>query len=155
VQVLKKCKSWNDLSYINYPFDGEDKVTDKRFLKIYRELISGLIKYVTEHVETAKQAVPEFKKQFRWIADYLERAIVPSTVMVDSVKTYPGPTVLINSGYLFKLEMLPKLLERIIGKNTDSVKDSSDLNERLELWILKALEDNRLLTGQVKNVSRS
>lgn len=156
IQVLKRCEKWSDLSYVDYAPLPDDQISDSQFIEVYQELAVWLVDYVISILGSAAEAVKDYKDQFAVIGSYLERAVVPSTIITPKgTKVYPSPAVLMNAGYCFKLKMLPKLLERIIGRKTKSVKDSSELSERLELWILKALEDNKLLTGQMPHVSRS
>ena len=62
---------------------------------------------------------------------------------------HPRPVVLINAGYRFLLEDFSLLLENIEGEKSDLIESRSRLSARLELWLLKALEDHRLLTKQV------
>jgi hypothetical protein len=61
---------------------------------------------------------------------------------------HPTPVVLINAAFRFFLTSLSTLIDNIDGKDKDSVADRSKYSERLELWMLKALEDHRLLTRQ-------
>jgi hypothetical protein len=59
--------------------------------------------------------------------------------------------VLINAGYMFLLEELPTLLANIENEKSSSVESRSRLSARLELWLLKALEDHRLLRREPKS----
>jgi len=153
VHLLAKCETWSELSYGDYPILPEDTIPENRFVEVYRSLVPDLIDYVLENVTCATQWISSYSAQFPVIASYLERAIVPSTIIMDEGKVYPSPVVLINSGYCFKLGNMPDLFARIAGKSSDSVQDLSDMTERLELWVLKALEDYKLLTGQRTYVS--
>ena len=80
----------------------------------------------------------------------MARAIIPSTVITDSGPIYPTPVVLINAAFRFVLEDFDKLLEKIDRKSPNPVKDRSWYTERLELWVLKALEDYRLLSASLE-----
>jgi hypothetical protein len=80
------------------------------------------------------------------ISDYLRRAIVPSTIIAEGRVEHPRPVVLINAGFQFWLENLPLLLTNIKGEPRNSIESRSRIGARLELWLLKALEDYPLLT---------
>jgi hypothetical protein len=98
--------------------------------------------------------VAGFKKASPVIAQYLRRAIVPSTIVVDGDIVYPRPVVIINAGYRFLLEDISLLISNIEGEKPESIESRSRLSTRLELWLLKALEDHRLLVGSVAGHGR-
>jgi hypothetical protein len=114
-------------------------------LQCFWEACEWLLKFVKEEVPSPATEIKDFFDQYRVISNYLKRAIVPSTIVTDSGVVHPSPAVLINSGYRFVLEELHKLLRNIEKRSENSVADRSWYTERLELWVLKALEDWRLL----------
>lgn len=148
ILVLKHFEHWSNDLYINIVLDEGDSIPDTDFMNLYKSLVGWLIDYVDETVPSGPSAVSDFDKQFPIISSYLERAVVPSTIRVGDERVYPSASVLLNSGYSFKLTRLANLLNRIDKRHPDSVTDVSELSERVELWILKSLEDQRLLTGQ-------
>jgi hypothetical protein len=151
VQTLRMCEEWSPDFFIEMSKPENDSVPDEVFLGKFRDISAWLIDYVIGRVTTASRALEDFRKQAPTISEYLRRAIVPSTIIIDGVKVHPGSVVLINATYQFLLEHLDRLLENIRGEAVDSVESRSRLAQRLELWVLKALEDNRLLTRQLQN----
>ncbi len=152
IEVLKLHEQWSDAFYITAQIEEGDDIPDPRFLEGYKSLASWLVDYVVNMVSNSKTAAGEFQMQAGAIYEYLKRAIVPSTVVLDGQRIHPTPQVLIDAGYCFLLEHMATLLENVEGRDSESVRDLSQLAQRLELWMLKALEDNRLLTRQVNNV---
>ena len=69
--------------------------------------------------------------------------MVPSTLVQKRKERFPDAIALINAAYLFYLESLPELMQRIKGQSEDSLSLSlrSKWAERVESWTLKALED--------------
>lgn len=104
--------------------------------------------YLLTRVALPAHELSEFRVQSPVIAEYLKRAIVPSTIIVKGEVEYPKPVVLINAGFRFLLEELSQLLSNVDGEDPASIESRSRLTGRLELWLLKALEDHRLLTRQ-------
>jgi hypothetical protein len=94
------------------------------------------------------RTIKDFADLSETISDYLASAIVPSTIIVGSDPVHPSPEVLINSAFGFILEDFERLLENLDKDkvSADSISDRSNYTERIELWILKAIEDYRLLT---------
>jgi len=124
---------------------------EARLLSCYDELCSWLIDFVPSRVKGHVNDVADFHDQSPIIAEYLRRAIVPSTIIVQGKIVHPRPVVLINAGYQFLLEKFSLLLENIEGEKPNSIESRSRLSARLELWLLKALEDHQLLTKGVSN----
>lgn len=146
VQVLKACA--RDRS--SFSLDLDEPLPEElglRLLQCYDEVCSWLIGEVPKRVNGCRDGIATFEAQSAAIADYLQRAIVPSTIIVRGKVIHPKPVTLINAGYKFLFENLRNLLTRIEGEKPDSIESRSRLTGRLELWLLKALEDHRLLTG--------
>jgi hypothetical protein len=147
VEVLRLCAGSNSQFRIEVELPGT--VPEAKLLHCLDELCNWLIKYVPSRVKGHVDDVTEFHDQSPFIAEYLRRAIVPSTIIVRGKTVHPRPVVLINAGYQFLLEKFSLLLENIEGEKPDSIESRSRLSARLELWLLKALEDHRLLTGGI------
>jgi hypothetical protein len=85
------------------------------------------------------------------IQHYLSWGVVPSTLVSNKAEYVPDPALLINAAYLFYLEELHKLIERIrsgTGEETDTaVALRAKWGQRVEQWTMKALEDLRFPTG--------
>jgi hypothetical protein len=146
VEVLRICSDSTSLFAVEVG-GALRTVPQDRLLFCFDEVCDWLVKYVPSKVKRRTDEVADFKVQAPIIADYLRRAIVPSTVMIGKDAVYPSPVVLINAGYRFLLEELSLLLENIEDESPNSIESRSKFSARLELWLLKALEDHRLLTG--------
>ncbi len=62
---------------------------------------------------------------------------------------HPSPVTLLNAGYQFYLTKLDTLIKSI-NKNPEDFSERTRWATRLEEWIGKAIEDERLITGAVK-----
>jgi hypothetical protein len=142
-EVLRISSEGSEELHIEYDLP----VPEKRFLKCYYEVCKWLLIYVPRKISFSQKDIASFKKQSPKIFEYLERAIVPSTIVVNKRPLSPSPVVLINSAFFFYLEHMPNLISNT-GRDPESVEIRSKFTERLELWILKALEDSRLLRNE-------
>lgn len=149
VEVLRLCAGAASQFKVQADLPRED--LEARLLSCYDELCSWLIDFVPSRVKGHVNDVADFHDQSPIIAEYLRRAIVPSTIIVQGKIVHPRPVVLINAGYQFLLEKFSLLLENIEGEKPNSIESRSRLSARLELWLLKALEDHQLLTKGVSN----
>jgi hypothetical protein len=148
VKVLLQCEQRSPELHIQMP-DIPKQVSEKRLLQCFWEIADWLLSYLPKQVETLKSDLSDFGDQSPIISEYLSRAIVPSTISIDGELVHPSANVLINSAFYFYLENLSTLLANVQGVDQASVESRSRFTERLELWVLKSLEDNRLLTRQV------
>jgi hypothetical protein len=80
------------------------------------------------------------------IEKYLLNAVVPSTLMIAGKACYPPETATVNASFLFSLALLDGLLRKIKNYRRNSVGDHAEVAGRIELWVLKAIEDHALLT---------
>lgn len=151
VQVLQKCMKRSRRFTVEVGNILPKKVTQNRLLQCFTEVCTALIDYVPTIVKVRDNDIADFKDQYPVIVQYLQRAIVPSTIILEGRVVHPRPIVLINAGYGFVLEEFSHLLSNIQGVNPKSIGSRSWLSGRLELWLLKALEDHRLLTGGVSS----
>jgi len=153
VQVLKACAGSSKLFTIEIDGRLPSKVTDARLLRCFNRVCTWLIRYVPSIVKRRGDDVRSFKEQYPTIVKYLERAVIPSSIMMKGKRMHPTPAVLVNAGYMFFLEKLPQLLSNIDlnKKKSDSIESRGHVSGRLELWLLKALEDHRLITMEPKS----
>src|SRR5262249_19586153 len=80
---------------------------------------------------------------------YLSWGIVPSMLIHEQQEFVPDAVLLINAAYLFYLEGVSKLIERIkVDPKENQVPQRAKWSKRVEQWTLKSLEDLRLLTGK-------
>lgn len=147
VQVLRVCIQDKSALWLEIDEDLPSTVTPERLFQCHGEVCNWLIGEVPKRVKGSRDSIATFETQSEVIADYLQRAIVPSTIVIRGKVIHPKPVTLINAGYKFLFENLRNLLTRIEGEKPDSIESRSRLTSRLELWLLKALEDYRLLPG--------
>jgi hypothetical protein len=147
IKAIEKCEPWSDLITI----EGQlpEGVTVGQLLDCYRGVCHWMMDYCVEYFPRVSAQVDKYVEQSPVISEYLARAIVPSTVVIGHEQHHPEPIILLNAGFHFLLEELPQLINRISGEDPLSVEAQSRIGSRVELWILKAIEDNRLLTRQV------
>jgi hypothetical protein len=146
IELLKFCKKQKSQTTI--PDAILEHVGATLELQCFWDACEWLLPFMRETLPKPDIAVKNFEDISGTISNYLANAIVPSTVIVDSNAVHPSPVVLINSTFRFLLEEFERLLENIEKVSADSISDRSKYTERIELWILKAIEDYRLLTDQ-------
>jgi len=116
-------------------------------LQCFWDACDWLLGYVKRTVPASDKDIKHLADHYDVISKYLERAIVPSTIITESGPVYPTPVVLINSAFRFVLQDFDNLLKRVDMEPMNPVRERSWYTERLELWVLKALEDYRLLSA--------
>jgi hypothetical protein len=146
IQAINKCEIWSPL--INIEGCLPDGITQEQLLLCYQNVCDWMLGYCSESFPDVAANVHEYEVQAPIISLYLARAIVPSTIILGEQQLYPNPVVLINAGFYFLLEKLSTLVENIERENPLSVETRSRIGARLQLWVLKAIEDNRLLMRQ-------
>jgi hypothetical protein len=147
VKVLHRCSTGSALYTVESAFPTG--VTQERFLQCHNEMCDYLIDYLMALLPKVNRDVRTFKEQAAAISEYLRRAVVPSTIVIDGKDKYPSSMVLLNAGFRFMLEDLSLLFNNIQESDSSSIEQRSRFIKRIELWLLKALEDCRLLTHQV------
>jgi hypothetical protein len=147
VEVLRKCSAGSPLLTIEVGSLPEG-VTQERFLQCHDEMCDYMLTYFVKSSPDMTKHVQVFEKQSAVISEYLRRAIVPSTIVIDKEDVYPSAIVLLNAGFRFLLEDFGLLFNNIEGEDANSIEARSRLIRRIELWLLKALEDHRLLVNQ-------
>jgi hypothetical protein len=90
------------------------------------------------------------KEEIHLVKSYLSRGVVPSTLIRKRKERFPDPVALINAAYLFYLESMAELMQRIAGQKEENLCQRSKWAERVESWTLKALEDLRLTSSPLE-----
>jgi hypothetical protein len=80
------------------------------------------------------------------IKRYLSWGVVPAALVRGTQTFRPDPILLINSAYLFLLEDMASLMNRIEGEDVNDLLQREKWCQRVEQWTMKALEDLRLPT---------
>jgi hypothetical protein len=146
IKALEKSTNWSE--YITIEGSLPEGVKQDKLFEVYREVCDWLVTYCAKFFTDTAEQVAAYQLQAPEISQYLSRAIVPSTVLIAGEEVYPNPVTLLNAGLHFLLEELPELIQNIAGEDPESVETQSRIGARVELWILKAIEDNRLLARQ-------
>jgi hypothetical protein len=82
------------------------------------------------------------------IGQYLERAVVPSTVFQEDEHWYPDDVAILNASMKFYLESLETLMDGIKGQKKFLAGHRSRWIKRVEALAGKAIEDYQLLAGE-------
>jgi hypothetical protein len=98
--------------------------------------------------------VHAFERHHKDIRNHLSRAVVPSSIVRHGETAYPDPVAIVNSSYVLRLESLDDLINNIEDQDGSSVSTRAHWIDRLELWTLKAIEDNGLLVKQAPDQRR-
>lgn len=125
--AIRKCSDWS-----NYLIVESGMPQPLEAMSAYREICEWLVGYCSGYFPSVAGSVAQFASQSAEIDKYLERAIVPSTVMVGAVEQHPDPLVLLNSGIKFMSQDMGRLLSNISGKDAHSVADYASVSARVE-----------------------
>jgi hypothetical protein len=106
----------------------------------------SLLPKIHESVRSAVMNVPSdvtnFSQDQMLINKYLSYGVVPSRLVEDELVVRTPTTVsLVNGGFLFYLEKLDLLIERVEGTNKNCLECRANWSRNVESWITKALED--------------
>ncbi len=128
-----------------YPM-AENAAVGQRLLKAFL-LVRPQIKLLLEDTAPlAERGLADFREWQEDIKKYLRHGVVPSSVSRSGQTFYPSPVAIINTSICFYLGSLVELLGRIRGYDPNNVGNRSEVGAKVEMWAMKALEDNRLLT---------
>lgn len=105
---------------------------------------------VGQSIVAAGSDLREFRKWNGKIGEYLSYGIVPSTIALNRRFHFPSPVAVMNAAFTFYLQGLGRLIRNTSGHIPERVADRGRLSGRVEMWTMKALEDYRLLRGEVK-----
>ncbi|MGO9864539.1 MAG: hypothetical protein ACLPLR_13080 [Terriglobales bacterium] len=82
-----------------------------------------------------------FENQCPLIEEYLSYGVVPSRLVPEDGAYSPSIVSLVNSAYLFYVDHLDTLINKIAGARAECLECRSLWAERVEMWTSKALED--------------
>jgi len=132
-----------------YVFTSEEKPPlARRVLKAFLEVkphVERLVKQTFRGHEARFHGGMQFEC-VETIKSYLSWGVVPATLIRAGEAFKPDPVLLINAAYLFRLEDIATLTERIQGSRADDILEREKWGKAVEQWTLKALEDLRLPT---------
>jgi hypothetical protein len=145
VDLMKKLAGKAEADYV---FESEEKPALARpvlaaFLKLKPKVAALVTGTFQERLRRFRGDID--REEINLVRIYLSHGIVPSTLVQGGKERSPDAVALINAAYLFYLESLPALMEKIANQNESSLTHRSKWAERVEMWTLKALEDLRLL----------
>jgi hypothetical protein len=146
LRALEMTRSVADNKFVAPPTVVPD--LGRRTLQAFIDVTPTIHEAVENTLSAVDSGIADFVEFETAIRAHLVRGIVPSTIIVDGERKYPGPVALINAAHRFCLERLDDLVAGIEGEDKTSARTRSVWMERVELWTLKALEDNQLLTQQ-------
>jgi len=134
----------------DYAFISDEKpaLADK-MVPAFLDVLPHIGTFVTKTFQGA-EATFHGEQSFRCIdaiQSYLSWGIVPATLIHKGQAFMPDAVLLINASYLFYLEGVSTLIDRIKRNREEPLNDVSQREkwgQRVEQWTLKALEDLRL-----------
>lgn len=146
VGLLKECSRFHESC--RYSQEIPPEVCEHLALKHFWTVCDWLGGFVCDRIAVSSGEPERMGSHYSVISSYLSNAVVPSSIVVEGEVMHPTTVELVNSAYRFVHEDFDKLLRNIEKVSSSSVGDRSRYQERLELWILKALEDNRMLAAE-------
>lgn len=150
VNLIRKLEA---VSEGEYAYESKDKpLLAESVLAAFIQLKSRIPVLVSNTLQNAMRSFRGNidREEIKLVGSYLAHGVVPSTLIEKGTSRYPDPVVLINGAYLFYLENLPKLMNRIGGQDESNLSHRGKWAERIEMWTLKALEDLALLSNSVE-----
>jgi hypothetical protein len=85
--------------------------------------------------------VVDFDKWRQRIDVSLSHGVVPSRLIIDGEACAPSGLTILNAAYMFYLESLDSLLDKIVSADPNCLECRSEWLRRVEMWTAKALED--------------
>lgn len=84
------------------------------------------------------------------VSDCLGHGVVPSVTATQGRKGFRAvhPLAVINRAVLFWLNGMPELYSVVKGSDKTNVRDRSKMEERVEMWAAKAVEDWLIMRGR-------
>lgn len=132
-----------------YTFTSDEKPKlARRVLKAFQEVrphVETLVKQTFDGHEARFDGEAEFKS-VEIIQRYLSWGVVPATLVERKQRSRPDPVLLINAAYLFYLEGISTLINRIKQNCDEPLNDVAQREKwgrRIEQWTMKAMEDLR------------
>jgi hypothetical protein len=118
----------------------------RAFLVDVKPHVAGLVTRTFQGQETAFRGQVDVDC-IGAVQRYLCSGVVPATIVHNGQLLMPDPSILINAAYLFYLDRVPELIDRVQKKpkeRSDPVSERDRWGQRAEQWTLKAMEDLRL-----------
>lgn len=149
---LSELSHWDQLQKISAIAESEysvpsDYIDDPDMSGVWQILIKALCKperiaaihqNVAELLEDRDKPSELYAAYADGIEECLAHGIVPSN---DQGGTVPHPVAVINGGALFLLSGIAALHKTVPSRKMDVLEDRAFLEDRIELWCLKAIED--------------
>jgi hypothetical protein len=146
VDLIKKLAAVPETSYV---YDSEEKPEfAKPVLDAFLQLKPKVAALVADTLGNRLRRFrgTQDREEIDLVRIYLSHGVVPSTLVQDRKERSPDAIALINAAYLFYLESLPELMQKIANQDQNSLTHRSKWADRVEMWTLKALEDLSLLS---------
>lgn len=117
-------------------------------LQEFEKMVKKTEPVIYAELENYENPINDFNNNDTLVTDYLEHGVVPSTVYDNENKQirYPNPTTILNSGFIFYIGGMNKLLEKVKNKDRMSqIEKRIHYERRLNQWLAKAIEDWQIL----------
>jgi len=159
LQMLKTAKWWDEVSTLkcehvslieelaSYPETKYSYAPQPELVEVFKTITHLLAPLVQQVCSKVDNGLTDFLKWNQGIQDAFANGVVPSTIYRNAVREHPSPLAILNATWFFHLNSLDKLMAKIAGRSSENIKDRSSLSSRLEMWAMKAMEDNRLLSN--------
>ena len=141
--VLKSIDSVDKTKFAFSQADNPNRAGDA--LASFEHVCPHIHDLVKATLGSLDPGVNEFEKYEEDIRKYLTRGVVPSSIIRDAVMYCPEPVAIVNAAYKLHLENLNELIDRIEEQDLTSVCTRAQWIDRLELWVIKAIEDSAFL----------
>jgi len=113
----------------------------QKLMGVFFEMRIRMHELAEEVLQGRQNPHAEYDSNFAEIKECLSSAIVPSTLGRHGVPILAPPTAVINAAAIHWVEEMDCLFSMIPSKRSEKVEDRAFLQERLELWAMKAVED--------------
>jgi hypothetical protein len=114
---------------------------EKIALDAFFKVVDKVHETVRSTFTNVPTGVTEFVRDRQSIQDYLSYGLVPSRLVTDLGIIIPPTVSLITSSYIFYLESLDLLINRVDGAENNCLECRSHWSGAIEMWTTKALED--------------
>lgn len=138
--------SEDDYTFISDERSDLDETVLRAFRLDVKPYIADLVKQTFQGSETLFRGQVD-SECIDAVQRYLREGVVPATLVHDGQIFMPDPAMLINAAYLFYLDRVPELINRIKPTRKEhlgAVSERDKWGQSAERWTLKALEDLRL-----------
>jgi len=110
-------------------------------LAAFLQIVPEVERAVRETFKGVSSDATAFSEQRVAICKYLSHGVVPSRLVSKDAVQIPSAVAVVNSAYLFCLDNLDDLIQRIDGADKTCLECRAFWTTRVELWTRKALED--------------